>query len=150
MNENGAKVLTRQNGLVRALEAFDETTDAEVLTAAVATLATEIAELHQRTGVLSALLLRDNAARLAAAPKVRMIFGLAAFGSSPRSILRPVSRAYSSASCRRRNELLMQWPLRRTSARQFPEGSLTITGIRVQTSGTANFCSLTGQRQTIE
>ena len=67
MNDSGAAVLTRQNDLSRALEAFDETTDAEVLAAAVAALATEIGELHQRTGVLSALLVRDDAARLAAA-----------------------------------------------------------------------------------
>ncbi|HVA12955.1 MAG TPA: AAA family ATPase [Stellaceae bacterium] len=67
VNDSGAAVLTRQNDLSRALEAFDETTDAEVLAAAVAALATEIGELHQRTGVLSALLVRDDAARLAAA-----------------------------------------------------------------------------------
>jgi DNA repair protein SbcC/Rad50 len=67
VNDSGAAVLTRQRDLSRALEAFDETTDAEALTAAVAALATEIGELHQRTGVLSALLLRDDVARLAAA-----------------------------------------------------------------------------------
>lgn len=67
VNDSGAAVLTRQLDLSRALEAFDETTDAEALTAAVAALATEIGELHQRTGILSALLLRDDAARLAAA-----------------------------------------------------------------------------------
>ena len=67
VNDSGAAVLTRQHDLIRALEAFDETTDAEALTAAVTVLATEIGELHQRTGVLSALLLRDDAARLAAA-----------------------------------------------------------------------------------
>jgi exonuclease SbcC len=67
VNDSGAAVLTRQHDLSRALEAFDETTDAQALTAAVAALATEIGELHQRTGVLSALLLRDDAARLAAA-----------------------------------------------------------------------------------
>jgi exonuclease SbcC len=67
VNDSAATVLTRQNDLRRDLEAFDETIDAEVSTAAIAALATEIGELHQRTGVLSALLLRDDAARLSAA-----------------------------------------------------------------------------------
>ena len=67
VNDACAAVLTRQNDLSRALEEFDETTDAEALTAAVAALAMEIGELHQRTGALSAALLRDDAARLAAA-----------------------------------------------------------------------------------
>jgi exonuclease SbcC len=57
LNDSAAAVLTRQTDLRRALEA----------TAAIAALATEIGELHQRTGVVSALLLRDDAARLAAA-----------------------------------------------------------------------------------
>jgi exonuclease SbcC len=67
LNDSAAAVLTRQSDLRRALEAFDETIDAEVSTAAISALATEIGELHQRTGVVSALLLRDDAARLAAA-----------------------------------------------------------------------------------
>ena len=67
MNDAGAAVLTRQNDLKQALEEFDETTDAEELTAAVAGLATEIGDFHQRTGALSAALSRDDEARRAAA-----------------------------------------------------------------------------------
>jgi exonuclease SbcC len=61
-----AAVLTRQSDLSRALEEFDETTDAEALTAAVAVLTTAIGDLHQRVGALSAVLLRDDEARRAA------------------------------------------------------------------------------------
>ena len=53
VNDAGAAVLTRQNDLNRSLEVFDETTDAEALTAAVAVLATEIGDLHQQTGALT-------------------------------------------------------------------------------------------------
>ncbi|WP_033921033.1 AAA family ATPase [Sphingomonas sp. 37zxx] len=67
VNDADAAVLTRQNDLGRALEGFDEATDAEALTAIVAVLATEIGDLHQRTGVLSAALARDDGARRAAA-----------------------------------------------------------------------------------
>ena len=67
VNDAGAAVLTRQNDLNRSLEEFDETTDAEALTAAVAVLATEIGDLHQRTGALAAALVRDDEARRAAA-----------------------------------------------------------------------------------
>ncbi len=66
VNDADAAVLTRQNDLDRALEGFDETTDAEALATVVAVLATEIGELQQRTGVLSAALARDDEARLAA------------------------------------------------------------------------------------
>ena len=59
------------------------------------------------------------------------VHGLTALGSIPLSIVRSVSSAQVSASARRRNVLLIYFPLRRTWARQFPEGSLTITGIRV-------------------
>lgn len=67
VNDADAAVLTRQNDLGRALEGFDETTNAEALTAVVAVLATEIGDLHQRTGVFSAALARDDDARRAAA-----------------------------------------------------------------------------------
>ena len=67
VNDTDAAVLTRQNDLGRALEEFDETTDAEALIAVVAALATEIGDLHQRTGVLSAALARDDDARRTAA-----------------------------------------------------------------------------------
>lgn len=67
VNDADAAVLTRQNDLGRALEGFDEATDAEALTAIVTVLATEIGDLHQRTGVLSAALARDDDARRAAA-----------------------------------------------------------------------------------
>jgi exonuclease SbcC len=67
VNDAGAAVLTRQNDLNRSLEEFDETTDAEALTAAVAVLATEIGDLYQRTGALAAALVRDDEARRAAA-----------------------------------------------------------------------------------
>ncbi|MBJ7533169.1 AAA family ATPase [Rhodomicrobium vannielii ATCC 17100] len=67
MNAASAAVLTRQNDLNRSLEGFDETTDAEALTTAVAVLATEIGDLHQRTGALAAALVRDDEARRAAA-----------------------------------------------------------------------------------
>jgi exonuclease SbcC len=67
VNDAGAAVLTRQNDLGRALEAFEETADAETLTAAIPVLATEIGDLQQRTGVLSAALARDDEARRAAA-----------------------------------------------------------------------------------
>src|SRR3546814_20612083 len=50
-----------------ALEGLYEATDAEALTAIVTVLATEIGDLHQRTGVLSAALARDDDARRAAA-----------------------------------------------------------------------------------
>lgn len=66
VNDAGAAVLTRQNDLLRALEGFDETTDAEALTAVIAVLATEIGYLQQRTGVLSGALVRDDEARRAA------------------------------------------------------------------------------------
>ena len=65
-DDAGAAVLTRQNDLSRALENFDETTDTESLTAAIAALAMEIGELQQRTGALSEALLRDDEARRAA------------------------------------------------------------------------------------
>lgn len=67
VNDTDAAVLTRQNDLGRALEKFDETTDAEALIAVVAALATEIGDLHQRTGVLSAALARDDDAHRTAA-----------------------------------------------------------------------------------
>ncbi len=67
VNDAGTAVLTRQNDLHRALEGFDETTDAEALAAVVAALATEIGNLQQRTGVLAATLARDDEARRAAA-----------------------------------------------------------------------------------
>lgn len=67
VNDAGTAVLTRQNDLHRALEGFDETADAEALTAVVAALATEIGDLQQRTGALAAALTRDDEARRAAA-----------------------------------------------------------------------------------
>ncbi len=67
VNDADAAVLTRQNDLGRALEGFDDATDADALTAIVTVLATEIGDLHQRTGVLSAALARDDGARRAAA-----------------------------------------------------------------------------------
>lgn len=67
VNDADAATLTRQNDLGRALEGFDETTDAEALTTVVAALAAEIGDLHQRTGVLSAALARDDDARRTAA-----------------------------------------------------------------------------------
>lgn len=67
VNDAGIAVLTRQNDLHRALEGFDETTDAEALAAVIAALATEIGDLQQRTGVLAAALARDDEARRAAA-----------------------------------------------------------------------------------
>jgi exonuclease SbcC len=67
VNEADTAVLTRQNDLHRALEGFDETTDAEALAAVVSALATEIGDLQQRTGVLSVTLTRDDEARRAAA-----------------------------------------------------------------------------------
>lgn len=67
VNDAGTAVLTRQNDLHRALEGFEETTDAEALTAVIAALATEIGDLQQRTGVLTAALARDDEARRAAA-----------------------------------------------------------------------------------
>lgn len=67
VNDAGTAVLTRQNDLHRALDGFDETIDAEASTAVIAALATEIGDLQQRTGVLSAALARDDDARCAAA-----------------------------------------------------------------------------------
>jgi len=67
VNDAGAAVLTRQNDLHRALEGFDEATEAEVLAAIIAALATEIGDLQQRTGVLAAAFARDDEARRAAA-----------------------------------------------------------------------------------
>jgi exonuclease SbcC len=67
VNDADAAALTRQNDLVRALEGFDGTTDAEALTILVTALAAEIGDLHQRTGVLSAALARDDDARRTAA-----------------------------------------------------------------------------------
>ncbi|NEI63861.1 MULTISPECIES: AAA family ATPase [Rhizobium] len=67
VNDAGTAVLTRQNDLHRALEGFDETTDAEALAAVVAALATEIGDLQQQIGVLVAALARDDGARRAAA-----------------------------------------------------------------------------------
>jgi exonuclease SbcC len=67
VNDAGTALLTRQNDLHRALEGFDETTDAEALSAVVATLAIEIGDLQQRTGALAAVLRRDDEARRAAA-----------------------------------------------------------------------------------
>jgi exonuclease SbcC len=64
VNDAGAAVLTRRNDLSRALEEFDETIDVDTLAVAVATLATEIGNLHQRIGVLSAAVVRDDEARL--------------------------------------------------------------------------------------
>ncbi len=66
VNDAGTALLTRQNDLNRALEGFDETTDAETLTAVIAALATDIGDLQQRTGVLAAALARDEEARRAA------------------------------------------------------------------------------------
>jgi len=66
VNDAGAAVVLRQNDLHRALEGFDETTDAEALTAVISALATEIGDLQQRIGVLSAALARDDEARRAA------------------------------------------------------------------------------------
>lgn len=66
VNDAGTALITRQNDLHRALEGFDETTDAEALTAVIAALATEIGDLQQRTGVLAAALARDEEARRAA------------------------------------------------------------------------------------
>ncbi|WPP02698.1 AAA family ATPase [Methylocella tundrae] len=66
VNDAGAAVVLRQNDLHRALEGFDETTDAEALTAVIAALAAEIGDLQQRIGVLSAALARDDEARRAA------------------------------------------------------------------------------------
>jgi DNA repair protein SbcC/Rad50 len=66
VNDAGAALLTRQNDLNRALEGFDETADAEALTAVIAALATEIGDLQQRTGILAAALARDEEARRAA------------------------------------------------------------------------------------
>lgn len=63
VNDADAAVLTRQSDLGRALEGFDETTDAVALAAFVSALATEIGDVHQRTGVLSAELARDDDAR---------------------------------------------------------------------------------------
>ena len=42
-----------------------------------------------------------------------------------------VPSAQVTASARRRNVLLIYFPLRRTWARQFPESSFTISGIHV-------------------
>jgi len=67
VNNAGTAVVTRQSDLGRALEGFDQTTDADALTALIALLGTEIGDLQQRTGVLSAALARDDEARLAAA-----------------------------------------------------------------------------------
>ncbi|ODT21759.1 MAG: exonuclease SbcC [Kaistia sp. SCN 65-12] len=66
VNDAGAAVFTRQSDLQRALEGFDETTDAEALTAVIALVTTEIGDLQQRIGVLSAALARDDEARRAA------------------------------------------------------------------------------------
>jgi exonuclease SbcC len=67
INDADAAALTRKNDLGRALEGFDETTDAEALATVIAALAAEIGDLHQRTGVLSAALARDDDARGTAA-----------------------------------------------------------------------------------
>jgi exonuclease SbcC len=67
VNDAGAGVLTRQSDLHRALEGFDETTDAVALTSVIAALAAEIGDLQQRTGVLAAAFVRDDEARHAAA-----------------------------------------------------------------------------------
>ena len=67
VNDAVAAVLTRQSDLGRALEGFDQTTDEEALTAVIAVLATEIGDLQQRVGVLSAALTRDDEARRVAA-----------------------------------------------------------------------------------
>lgn len=67
VNDADAAVLMRREDLERSLEGFDETTDAEVSTAAVATLTTEIGDLHQRTGTLYVSLARDDDARRIAA-----------------------------------------------------------------------------------
>ena len=67
VNDADAEVLTRQNDLGRTLEGFDETINAEELTAVVAALTAEIGDLQQRTGALSAALARDDDARSAAA-----------------------------------------------------------------------------------
>ncbi|UGA49017.1 AAA family ATPase (plasmid) [Bradyrhizobium quebecense] len=67
VNDADAAVLMRREDLERSLEGFDETTDAEASTAAVATLTTEIADLHQRTGTLCASLAHDDEARRIAA-----------------------------------------------------------------------------------
>ena len=48
---------------------------------------------------------------------------LIAFGSIPMSSVRSVSSAHVSAFARLRNLLLVYFPLRRTSARQLPEGT---------------------------
>jgi DNA repair protein SbcC/Rad50 len=67
LSDATAAVQTRQNDLARTLEDFDETTDAEALRVAVAALAIEIGELHQKSGALSATLAQDDQARLTAA-----------------------------------------------------------------------------------
>ncbi|WP_316206877.1 MULTISPECIES: AAA family ATPase [unclassified Bradyrhizobium] len=67
VDDASTAVLTRQNDLRRALEGFDENTDAEALAVVVAALAAEIGGLQQRTGVLAATLTRDDEARRAAA-----------------------------------------------------------------------------------
>lgn len=70
VNDADAAVLMRREDLERSLEGFDETTDAEVSTAAVATLTTEIGDLHQRTGTLYVSLARDDDARRIAAKPI--------------------------------------------------------------------------------
>jgi DNA repair protein SbcC/Rad50 len=67
VNDADAAAVTRPKDLARSLEGLDETTDAEALTAIVATLATEIGDLHHQTGVLSAALIRDDNAHRTAA-----------------------------------------------------------------------------------
>jgi len=61
-----AGAAVRRSDLALALEGYDEATDAEALAAAIELLGTEIGGLHQRSGVLSATLQRDDEARLAA------------------------------------------------------------------------------------
>ena len=62
-----AALVTRRSDLARVIEGFDETTDVEASAVAVAALANEIAELHQRIGALAATQARDEDARRAAA-----------------------------------------------------------------------------------
>jgi exonuclease SbcC len=67
VNDSDAAVVTRRNDLARAIEGFDDTIDVEASAVAVAALASEIAELHQRIGALAATQARDEEARRAAA-----------------------------------------------------------------------------------
>ena len=67
VNEAGTSVAMRQQDLDKALEGFDPTADQEALGAEILALSDAIAAFHQQTGALDARLLRDDAARQAAA-----------------------------------------------------------------------------------